>query len=200
MRSSPFRSVLLGSGSKLPAKILTNQDLEKLIDTSDEWITTRTGIKERRILEDGKGNADMAYQASVRALEAAGLEARELDAIIVGTVTPDYPFPSSACVLEHMLGAEKVFSFDVNAACSGFLNALTVTDSFIRSGMIQKALVVGSDVLSRLLNWKDRTTCVLFGDGAGAVVVGASEDRDRGILSARLRTDGSHVKTLYVPA
>ncbi len=200
MRSSSLRSVVLGSGSKLPSKVMTNHDLESLIDTSDEWITTRTGIKERRIQEDGKGSADLAYHASVKALQAAGLEAKDLDAIIVGTVTPDYPFPSSACVLEHMLGAQKVFSFDVNAACSGFLNALTVADSFIRTGMIRKALVVGSDVLSRMLNWQDRTTCVLFGDGAGAIVIGASENGDSGILSTRLRTDGSYAKTLYVPA
>ncbi len=200
MRSSPFKTVILGSGSKLPDKVMTNHDLENLLDTNDEWITTRTGIKERRILEEGKGNADMAYHASVQALQAAGLEAKDLDAIIVGTCTPDYPMPSSACVLEDMLGARRVFSFDVNAACSGFLNALTVTDSFIRTGLIRNALVVGSDVLSRLLNWHDRTTCVLFGDGAGAIVVGASENGDRGILSARLRTDGSYAKTLYVPA
>jgi len=200
MRPSPYRTVILGSGSELPTKVMTNADFEKLIDTSDEWITTRTGIKERRILEEGKGNADMAYHASVQALQAAGLEANDLDAIIVGTCTPDYPMPSSACVLEDMLGARKVFSFDVNAACSGFLNALTVTDSFVRTGMIRHALVVGSDVLSRVINWQDRTTCVLFGDGAGAIVVGSSSDGNRGILSTRLRTDGSYAKTLYVPA
>ena len=200
MRSSSLRSIVLGSGSKLPPKIMTNRDLEDLIDTSDEWITTRTGIKERRILEDGKGTSDLAYHASVEALRAANMEATDLDAIIVGTCTPDYPFPSSACVLEDMLGAHKVFSFDVNAACSGFLNALTVTDSFVRTGRIRNALVVGSDALSRMLNWKDRTTCVLFGDGAGAIVIGASENKDRGILSTRLRTDGSYAKTLYVPA
>lgn len=198
-RSHP-RAVILGTGSELPAKVVTNAALEKLVDTSDEWITTRTGIKERRVLEEGKGNADMAYRASVRALKDAGLEARDLEAIIMGTVTPDYPFPSSACVLEDMLGARKVFSFDVNAACSGFLNALTVADSFIRTGMVRNALVVGSDALSRLLNWKDRATCILFGDGAGAAVVGASHDGAHGILSTKLRTDGSYVKTLYVPA
>jgi 3-oxoacyl-[acyl-carrier-protein] synthase-3 len=178
---------------------VTNKDLEKMVDTSDEWITVRTGIKERRVLEEGKGNADMAYHAATRALEDAGLAAKDLDAIIMGTVTPDYPFPSSACVLEDMLGARNAFSFDVNAACSGFLNALSVADSFVRGGRIQNALVVGSDVLSRLLNWHDRTTCILFGDGAGAVVLEASEN-GRGILSAKLRTDGSYVKTLYVPA
>ncbi len=200
MRPTQHRTVILGSGSELPTKVMTNADFEKLIDTSDEWITTRTGIKERRILEDGKGTADMAYRASVQALQAAGMEANDLDAIIVGTCTPDYPMPSSACVLEDMLGARKVFSFDVNAACSGFLNALAVTDSFVRTGMIRNALVVGSDVLSRVLNWQDRTTCVLFGDGAGAIVVGSSSDGNRGILSTRLRTDGSYAKTLYVPA
>lgn len=200
MKRSQLRTVILGTGSELPSKVITNAALERLVDTSDEWITTRTGIKERRILEEGKGSADMAYRASVRALRDAGMEAKDLEAIIMGTCTPDYPFPSSACVLEDMLGARKVFSFDVNAACSGFLNALAVADAFIRTGMIRNALVVGSDALSRLLNWKDRTTCILFGDGAGAVVVGASNDGGRGVLSTRLRTDGSYVKTLYVPA
>lgn len=200
MTQPELRAVVLGTGSELPSKVLTNSELEKIVDTSDEWITSRTGIKERRILEEGKGNADIAYQASLRALQDAGLEAKDLDAIIVGTATPDYIFPSSACVLEDMLGARKVFSFDVNAACSGFLNALAVADSFIRTGKIRHALVVGSDVLSRLLNWQDRGTCILFGDGAGAVVLGASNDGNRGVLSTRLRTDGSYVKTLYVPA
>ncbi len=200
MKHSPFQTVILGTGSELPTKVMTNADLEKIIDTSDEWITARTGIKERRILEEGKGSADMAYRASVHALKAAGLEAKDLEAIIVGTVTPDYPFPSSACILEDMLGARNVFSFDVNAACSGFLNALAVVDSFIRTGKIRNALVVGSDTLSRLLNWQDRSTCILFGDGAGAIVVGSTNDGNRGILSTRLRTDGSYAKTLYVPA
>lgn len=194
------RTVILGTGSELPAKVLTNAALEKLVDTSDQWITERTGIKERRILEEGRGNADMAYRASIRALKDAGMDARDLDGIIMGTVTPDYPFPSSACVLEDMLGARNVFSFDVNAACSGFLNALAVANSFVQTGMIGTALVVGSDALSRMLNWKDRTTCILFGDGAGAVVVGSSRDGERGVLSTKLRTDGSYAKTLYVPA
>jgi 3-oxoacyl-[acyl-carrier-protein] synthase III len=200
MNGTPKRTVILGTGSELPSTVITNEALEKMVETSDEWITVRTGIKERRVLEEGKGNADMAYRAARRALEDAGLEAKDLDAIIMGTVTPDYPFPSSACVLEDMLGARGVFSFDVNAACSGFLNALAVADSFVHNGMIRNALVVGSDALSRLLNWRDRTTCILFGDGAGAVVVGASDNSSRGILSTKLRTDGSYVKTLYVPA
>ena len=190
MSGSQRRSVILGTGSELPPKIVTNKDLEKMVDTSDEWITVRTGIKERRVLEEGKGNADMAYHAATRALEDAGLAAKDLDAIIMGTVTPDYPFPSSACVLEDMLGARNAFSFDVNAACSGFLNALSVADSFVRGGRIQNALVVGSDALSRLLNWHDRTTCILFGDGAGAVVLGGfrewSWDSQRKVAHGRL--------------
>ena len=199
MSSAQRRSVILGTGSELPSKVVTNHDLEKMVETSDEWITVRTGIKERRVLEEGKGNADMAFRAAQRALNDAHMQATDLDAIIMGTVTPDYPFPSSACVLEDMLGARNVFSFDVGAACSGFLNALSVADSFIRTGQINNALVVGSDALSRLLNWQDRGTCILFGDGAGAVVLGASQNGS-GILSTRLRTDGSYVKTLYVPA
>src|SRR5919109_4222843 len=145
------RSEILGTGSELPTKVVTNRDLERMVETSDEWITVRTGIKERRVLEEGKGNADMAYCAAKRALADAGMEANDLDAIIMGTVTPDYPFPSSACVLEDMLGARNGFSLDVGAACAGFLNALSVADSFIRIGKINNALVVGSDTLSRWL-------------------------------------------------
>jgi 3-oxoacyl-[acyl-carrier-protein] synthase III len=199
MSGGQRRSVILGTGSELPSKVVSNADLEKIVETSDEWITTRTGIKERRVLEAGQSNADMAYRASERALRDANVSAEDLDAIIMGTVTPDYPFPSSACVLEDKLGAKAAFSFDVSAACSGFLNALAVADSFIKTGTIRNALVVGSDALSRLLNWHDRTTCILFGDGAGAVVLGASENGN-GILSAKLRTDGAYAKTLYVPA
>ncbi|MGH7817462.1 MAG: beta-ketoacyl-ACP synthase III [Candidatus Binatia bacterium] len=199
MSASERRSAILGTGSELPAKIVTNRELERMVDTSDEWITVRTGIKERRVLEEGKGNADMAFHAAKRALDDAGMEAKDLDAIIMGTVSPDYPFPSSACVLEDMLGARNAFSFDVSAACSGFLNAMSVADLYIRAGKINSALVVGSDTLSRLLNWQDRTTCILFGDAAGAMVLGASENGS-GILSTKLRTDGSYVKALYVPA
>jgi 3-oxoacyl-[acyl-carrier-protein] synthase III len=201
MSRAPLRSVILGTGAELPAKVITNHDLEKMVDTSDEWITVRTGIKERRILEEGKGNADMALDAARRALDDAGMAPAELDAIIMATVTADYPMPSSACILEDKLGARGAFSFDVGAACSGFLNALSVADCFIRTGKIRTALVVGSDALSRLLNWQDRGTCILFGDGAGAVVLGASANGNgNGILSTKLRTDGSYAKTLYVPA
>lgn len=199
MSGAKRRSVILGTGSELPSKIVTNHDLEKIVETSDEWITTRTGIKERRILEEGKGNADMALRAAERALTDAGIEAKDLDAIIMGTVSPDYPFPSSACLLEDKLGARGVFSFDVSAACAGFLNALSVADVYIQTGQINTALVVGSDTLSRVLNWQDRGTCILFGDAAGAVVLGAS-DNGKGILSTKLRTDGAYAKTLYVQA
>ncbi|MBM4297216.1 MAG: ketoacyl-ACP synthase III [Deltaproteobacteria bacterium] len=199
MSGSQRRSAVLGTGSELPAKVVTNRELEQMVDTSDEWITKRTGIKERRVLEEGKGNADMAFKAATRALQDAGMEAKDLEAIIMGTVSSDYLMPSSACVLEDLLGARNAFSFDVGAACSGFINAISVADSFIRSGKINNALVVGSDTLSRWLNWQDRTTCILFGDGAGAVVLGVSEN-GTGILSTKLRTDGSYVKMLYVPA
>jgi 3-oxoacyl-[acyl-carrier-protein] synthase-3 len=191
--------VILGTGSELPSKVITNHDLEKMVDTSDEWIAVRTGIKERRVLEEGKGNADMAFQAAKRALDDASMEPKDIEAIVMGTVSADYLMPSSACVLEDMLGVRNAFSFDVGAACSGFLNAMAVADSFIRTGKINNALVVGSDTLSRWLNWQDRATCILFGDGAGAAVLGASEN-GTGILSTKLRTDGSYVKTLYVPA
>lgn len=199
MKEPMRRSVILGTGSEVPSTVISNRDLEKMVETSDEWITVRTGIKERRVLEDGKGNADMALQAAKRALDDAGMGPKDLDAIVMGTVSADYLMPSSACVLEDLLGARNAFSFDVGAACSGFLNALAVADSFIRTGKINNALVVGSDTLSRWLNWQDRTTCILFGDGAGAAVLGASEN-GKGILSTKLRTDGSYAKTLYVPA
>lgn len=200
MNQRPPLSVILGTGSAVPTKIVTNHDLENVVETSDEWITTRTGIQERRVLEQEKATSDLALEACQKALDDAGVDVGELEAIIAGTCTPDYLFPSMACVLEGKLGARGVFSFDVNAACSGFLNALSIADCFIRTQRIRNALVVGSDVLSRFLNWKDRSTCVLFGDGAGAVVLGASDEPDRGILSTRLQTDGSHAETLYIRA
>ncbi len=200
MTQTAPRSVILGTGSAVPSKVVTNDDLAKIVDTSDEWITTRTGIRERRVLEDSKATSDLALLASERALEDAGLDVGDLEAIIAGTCTPDYQFPSLGCVLEAKLGAKEVFSFDVNAACSGFLNALSVADLFIRSGRIGNALVVGSDVLSRYLDWQDRSTCILFGDAAGAAVLGAGDNGDRGILSTRLQTDGSYAETLYIRA
>lgn len=193
------RSVILGTGSAVPSTVVTNDDLARIVDTSDEWITTRTGIKERRVLEENQAASDLALRASERALEDAGIAVEELDAIICGTCTADYQFPSLACVLEAKLGAREVFSFDVNAACSGFLNALSVTDMFVRSGRIGKALVVGTDVLSRFLDWQDRSTCILFGDGAGAAVVQPSTNGE-GILSSYHSSDGGLAELITRPA
>jgi 3-oxoacyl-[acyl-carrier-protein] synthase-3 len=190
----------LGSGSQVPDRILTNQELAKLVETTDEWITVRTGIKERRILEEGKGASDLAYEASKKALEDAGVDPQDLDAIIVGTASPDYPFPSTGSLLEAKLKAKKAFSFDVNAACSGFIHAIAIADSMVQAGKADRVLVVGCDVLSRFLNWKDRTTCILFADGAGAVVLARGNQERSGILATYLGGDGNFAKTLYVPA
>ena len=188
---------IAGTGSYLPEKVLTNDDLAKLVDTSDEWIAARTGIRERHVAAEGETTSDLAYQASLRALEAAGVEAGELDLIIMGTTTPDLIFPSAACLLQHKLGANGCPAFDVNAACSGFIYALTVADKFIRSGAARTALVVGSETLTRMLDWSDRGTCVLFGDGAGAVVLKA--DTETGILSTHMHADGGKKELLWNP-
>ncbi len=188
---------IAGTGSYLPEKILTNDDLAKFVDTSDEWITSRSGIRQRHIAAEGETTCDLAYHASVRALEAAGVDASELDLIVLGTTTPDLIFPSTACLLQHRLGAEGCAAFDVNAACSGFLYALTVADKFIRSGAAKNVLVVGSETLTRMIDWNDRTTCVLFGDGAGAVVL--KPDHDTGILSTHLHADGAKKELLWNP-
>ena len=188
---------IVGTGSYLPEKILTNHDLAKLVDTSDEWIVTRTGIRERRIAADDENASDLALQASRRALDAAGITAGQLGMIIVATTTPDMIFPSTACILQAKLGAHGFPCFDVQAVCSGFLYALTVGDLFVRSRQCQYALVVGTEVYSRILDWKDRATCVLFGDGAGAVVVAGSEAP--GILGSCLHADGAYTKMLSVP-
>jgi 3-oxoacyl-[acyl-carrier-protein] synthase-3 len=188
---------IAGTGSHLPDKILTNDDLAQFVETSDEWIAARTGIRQRHIAAEGETTGDLAYQASLRALEAAGVQASEIDLIVVGTTTPDLIFPSTACLLQHRLGANGCPAFDVNAACSGFVYALTVADKFIRSGAARTALVVGSETLTRMLDWSDRTTCVLFGDGAGAVVLKA--DEDTGILSTHLHADGGKKELLWNP-
>ncbi len=188
---------IAGTGSYLPEKVLTNDDLTKLVDTSDEWIAARTGIRERHVAAEGETTSDLAYQASLRALEAAGVEAGELDLIIMGTTTPDLIFPSAACLLQHKLGANGCPAFDVNAACSGFIYALTIADKFIRSGAAKTALVVGSETLTRMLDWSDRGTCVLFGDGAGAVVLKA--DAETGILSTHMHADGGKKELLWNP-
>src|SRR5690606_25038570 len=166
-------SRIAGTGSYLPEKVLTNDDLAKSVDTSDEWIAARTGIRERHIAAEGETTSDLAYHASMRALEAAGVDPADLDLIVLGTTTPDLIFPSTACLLQHKLGANGCAAFDVNAACSGFVFALSVADKFIQSGAAKTALVVGAETLTRMLDWTDRGTCVLFGDGAGAVVLKA---------------------------
>jgi 3-oxoacyl-[acyl-carrier-protein] synthase-3 len=188
---------IAGTGSYLPEKVLTNADLEKFVETTDEWIRDRTGIRERHIAADGETTGDLAFHAATRALEAAGVSAKELDLIVLGTTTPDIIFPSTACLLQHRLGANGCAAFDVNAACSGFIYALGVANNFIRAGAAKTVLVVGAETLSRMLDWTDRATCVLFGDGAGAVVLKASEEP--GVMSTHLHADGGYKELLYNP-
>lgn len=190
------RSRILGTGGYLPEKVLTNADLEKMVDTTDEWITSRTGIRERHIAAEGETTCDLAEQASRRALAAAGLAPTDIDLIIVATTTPDRVFPSTACLLQERLGIRGCAAFDVQAVCTGFVYALGIADQFIRSGSVKHALVVGAETLSRIVDWSDRGTCVLFGDGAGAVVVGRA--REPGILSSHLHADGRHKDLLTV--
>ncbi|MCZ8115139.1 beta-ketoacyl-ACP synthase III [Silanimonas sp.] len=190
-------SRIAGTGSYLPEKILTNADLEKIVETSDQWIRERTGIQQRHIAAEGQTTVDLAEQAALRAMEAAGVTGADLDLIVMGTTTPDIIFPSSACLLQARLGANGCPAFDVNAACSGFIFALTTADKFIRSGAAKTVLVVGSETLTRMLDWSDRNTCVLFGDGAGAVVLKA--DAETGILSTHLHSDGGKKELLYNP-
>jgi 3-oxoacyl-[acyl-carrier-protein] synthase-3 len=182
----------------VPEKSLTNKDLEKFVETTDEWITGRTGIRARRIAAEGEAASDMAYQASVRALEGAGIKAEDLDLILVGTFTPDMPFPSTGCFLQAKLGATNAVGFDLQATCSGFLYALSVADAYIKSGRYKKVLVVGVDLLSRFLNWEDRSTCVLFGDGAGAVIMEPTEE-DTGLIDVEIGSDGRLAEILYIP-
>lgn len=188
---------IAGTGSYLPEKVLTNKDLEQFVDTSDEWIRDRTGIGQRHIAAEGETTSDLAFHAATRAMEAAGVTGADLDLIVVGTTTPDIIFPSVACLLQHRLGANGCGAFDVNAACSGFVYALSVADKFIRSGAARTVLVVGAETLTRMLDWSDRSTCVLFGDGAGAVVLKA--DGETGILSTHLHADGGKKELLYNP-
>ncbi|WP_240099798.1 beta-ketoacyl-ACP synthase III [Thermomonas flagellata] len=192
----PFARIA-GTGSYLPQKVLSNDDLARMVDTSDEWIATRTGIRQRHVAADGETTSDMALQAARRALEAAAVAPQDLDLIVVGTTTPDLIFPSAACLLQHKLGAEGCPAFDVNAACSGFIYALATADKFIRAGAARTALVVGAETLTRMLDWNDRATCVLFGDGAGAVVLKA--DAETGILSTHLHADGGKKELLWNP-
>jgi len=193
-----MRARVIGTGRYAPEKILTNDDLAKIVDTSDEWIRTRTGIRERRVAAEGENTSDMAFHASRQALEMAGLKPDDLDLIIVGTVTADMPMPACAAFLQAKLGC-KAAAFDVAAACAGSLYALTVADKFIRAGAAKHVLVVGAELLSRLLDWNDRNTCVLFGDAAGAIVLGPEEREDRGILTTHLHTDGTLTDILKIP-
>ena len=190
-------SRIAGTGSYLPETILTNHDLERMVDTSDEWIRTRTGIVERRIAADNQMASDLALNASREAMEAGGVTAADIDLIIVATTTPDVIFPSTACILQDKLGVGDCPVFDVQAVCSGFVYALATADMFIRTGKCRTALVVGTEIYSRILDWTDRSTCVLFGDGAGAVLLTRSDQP--GILSSHLHADGSHSKILAVP-
>lgn len=191
------RSVIIGTGSCLPVREMTNAELTTIVDTSDEWIVERTGIRTRRIAGEGETTSTLATGAARKALEAAGVDASDIGLIIVATATPDFTFPSVGTQVQAALGIPDCIAFDVQAVCSGFLYALSVADSMLRSGAKDKALVIGAETFSRILDWEDRTTCVLFGDGAGAVVLSA-ETGDRGILATRLHADGRHREMLYV--
>jgi 3-oxoacyl-[acyl-carrier-protein] synthase-3 len=191
-------SMIQGIGAAAPAKILTNHDLEKMVDTSDQWIRERSGIERRHILEEGKANSDIAVQAAQKALKDAGSKAEELDCIIVATVTPDYFFPSTACQVQAKIGAVNAAAMDVSAACSGFLYALILADSLIGTNRYKKILIIGSEALSRFTDWEDRSTCVLFGDGAGAAVVVPSDGK-RGVLSSYMKSDGRLGNLLRMP-
>jgi 3-oxoacyl-[acyl-carrier-protein] synthase-3 len=188
---------IAGTGSCLPEKVVTNADLEKLVDTSDEWIASRTGIRQRHIAAEGQTTCDLAEGAARAAMDSAGVSAKDIELIVLGTTTPDIIFPSTACLLQHRLGANGCGAFDVNAACSGFIYAMAVANNFIRAGSVKTALVVGAETLSRMVDWTDRSTCVLFGDGAGAVVLQASDKP--GILSTHIHADGGHKELLWNP-
>lgn len=187
-------SRILATGSYLPDKVLTNHDLEKIVDTTDQWITERTGIKQRHIVADGETTCDLAEQAAKNAIEAAGIDPQSIDLIIVATTTPDRIFPSTACLLQQRLNIHGCPAFDVQAVCTGFLYALDIADKYIKTGTAKRVLVVGAESLSRIIDWTDRSTCVLFADGAGAVILEASEEP--GILSSRIHADGSFAELL----
>jgi len=197
-----IRSVVCGIGSYLPAKILTNADLATMVDTSDEWIVQRTGIRERHIAAEGELTSDLATRAAQRALESAAVEAAEIDLILLATSTPDNTFPATAVAVQDNLGIRSGAAFDLQAVCSGFVFALATADALLRTGQGRRALVIGAETFSRILDWSDRTTCVLFGDGAGAIVLAAEEGTgtiaDRGLLTSHLRSDGQHKQKLYV--
>lgn len=190
---------IIGTGHYLPERVLTNTELEQFVDTTDRWIQERTGIRERRIAAEGQTTGDLAEQAARRALEAADIDPATIDLLVVGTTTPDVVFPSTACLIQQRLGLGECGAFDVNAACSGFIYALSVATQFIEAGTIKRALVIGAETLSRLLDWDDRSTCVLFGDGAGAAVLTATDDPAKGCLHQSMHSDGSRWQVLYLP-
>jgi 3-oxoacyl-[acyl-carrier-protein] synthase-3 len=191
------RAVIKGTGSALPRTRVSNADLAKRVDTTDEWIVERTGIRFRHIAEDDETTSSLAIEAAEKAMQAAGFSSADIDLIIVATATPDQTFPATATIVQDALGCNGCVAFDVAAVCSGFLYALSVADSMIRAGSAQNALVIGAETFSRILDWEDRGTCVLFGDGAGAVVL-AAEQGEKGILATRLHADGAHNQLLYV--
>jgi 3-oxoacyl-[acyl-carrier-protein] synthase-3 len=194
-------TVILGSGSYAPERVMTNDDISKMVDTSDEWIRARSGIRERRIAAADEATSDLAVRASERALENAGVKASEIDLIVVATITPDYPMPATACVVQHKLGVPTTAAcFDLNAACSGFIYALDTACAMISSGRYRRALVIGAEKLSSVVNWQDRGTCMLFGDGAGAVVVGPGDTPGVGLLATKLGALGEDTDLLYIPA
>jgi 3-oxoacyl-[acyl-carrier-protein] synthase-3 len=194
-----MRSLITGTGSFAPAKVLTNKDLESIVDTTDQWIVERTGIRERHVAAEGEATSDMALAATKRALEMAKVDPKDLDLIVVGTISGDLPWPSTAALLQGMLGNKKAFAFDVSAACAGSLYALSVADRYVSTGLAKKALVVGAETLTRIVDWTDRNTCILFGDGAGALVIEPTADPQRGIQSLHLHTDGSQWGILHQP-
>ncbi|MDD5101863.1 MAG: ketoacyl-ACP synthase III [Endomicrobiaceae bacterium] len=194
-----FGVKILGTGSYVPEKILTNFDLEKIVETSDEWITTRTGIQQRRIIDKTQTSSDLAYNASMRAIEDAKLSVNDIDLIIVATVTPDMPLPATACFLQEKLKAFNAVAFDISAACTGFIYGVATAKAFVESGMYKTVLLVGVEALSRVTDWTDRNTCVLFGDGAGAMIFQASKE-DNDIVSVYLGADGTHTGLLDLPA
>ncbi len=193
-----YGAIIAGTGSYLPEKILTNFELEELVDTSDEWIQTRTGIKERRIAENGVITSDMAAQAALRALEAAQVSAQDVGLIVLATVTPDMLFPATACIVQDKIGAGCA-GFDINAACSGFIYALSIAEQYVRTGAAKNVLVIGAETYSKIIDWTDRNTCVLFGDGAGAVVLQQTQNKGQGIISSKLNCNGSMFETICVP-
>ena len=199
-RSPSYRALLTGTGFSLPEKVVSNDDIALRVDTSDEWINTRTGIKRRRVASEKETTGLLASAAARKALSQAGVDPAQLDLIIVGTVTPEMVFPSTACFVQESIGATGAWSFDLAAACSGFVYALSTAQQFIESGRVKKALVIGADCLSKLTNWEDRTTCILFGDGAGAAILEQGTDPDRGILYSTSGSDGKHWEALNCQA